>query len=273
MKEEKWKKYGWKKPARHTLHTHSIHVPTVKMAERNEMQNHSEEGQENLLKSITCTKSTVGKTLLWNEHYSNYFHRKKPCDETNFECAGLLTGEKDVFACTKQAKVSHVVIVVLLELLLLTFIWTKGESFLLKSVAMDRRHHSTFVRYLFLSVAFLSWCNGNTEFFGIGAMLSSPEYEKIFEDAVGKINDNSSGLLRTTKLNGSSYVLSTNPIRSALDVCENLISKGVGTVIVSHPKDEFSPPISVSYACSFYHIPVIGISARETIFSDKVRRV
>lgn len=137
---------------------------------------------------------------------------------------------------------------------------------------MNRRLHHAFVRHLILTVAFLSWCDGNPpEFFGVGAMLSSSEYEKIFEDAVAKINENSSGLLRATKLNGSSYVLSRNPIRSARDVCENLVAKGVVTVIVSHPKGELSPPISVSYACSFYHIPVIGISARETIFSDKVR--
>lgn len=137
---------------------------------------------------------------------------------------------------------------------------------------MNRRLHHAFVRHLILTVAFLSWCDGNPpEFFGIGAMLSSSEYEKIFEDAVAKINENSSGLLRATKLNGSSYVLSRNPIRSARDVCEHLVAKGVVTVIVSDPKGELSPPISVSYACSFYHIPVIGISARETIFSDKVR--
>lgn len=137
---------------------------------------------------------------------------------------------------------------------------------------MNRRLHHAFVRHLILTVAFLSWCDGNPpEFFGVGAMLSSSEYEKIFEDAVAKINENSSGLLRATKLNGSSYVLSPNPIRSARDVCEHLVAKGVVTVIVSDPKGELSPPISVSYACSFYHIPVIGISARETIFSDKVR--
>jgi len=106
--------------------------------------------------------------------------------------------------------------------------------------------------------------------YGIGAMVSLPEYEKIFQDAVDEINANSSSLLRTARLNASSYVLSPNPIRSALDVCEKLVAKGVTAVIVSHPKDELSPPISVSYACSFYHIPVIGISARETIFSDKV---
>ena len=130
---------------------------------------------------------------------------------------------------------------------------------------------STFGKCLLLFVAVLSRCSVNAEnSFGIGAMLSSPEYEEVFQDAVDKINANSSGLLRTARLNASSYVLSPNPIRSALDVCEKLVAKGVATVIVSHPKDELSPPISVSYACSFYQIPVIGISARETIFSDKV---
>lgn len=135
---------------------------------------------------------------------------------------------------------------------------------------MDDRPRFNFWRFLFLYAAFLPLIEGNTaKFFGIGAMLSSPGHEKIFEEAVGKINDNSSGLLRTVKLNGSSYVLSSNPIRSALDVCENLVANGVVTVIVSHPKDDFSPPISISYACGFYQIPVIGISARQTIFSDK----
>lgn len=138
---------------------------------------------------------------------------------------------------------------------------------------MDDRPRFNFWRFLFLYAAFLPLIEGNTaKFFGIGAMLSSPGHEKIFEEAVGKINDNSSGLLRTVKLNGSSYVLSSNPIHSALDVCENLVANGVVTVIVSHPKDDFSPPISISYACGFYQIPVIGISARQTIFSDKVRR-
>lgn len=135
---------------------------------------------------------------------------------------------------------------------------------------MNRRLVHAVVKNFILTVVFLSWCDANPpKFFGIGAMLSSSASEKIFVDAVGKINENSSGLLRATKLNASSYVLSPNPIRSARDVCENLVAKGVVAVIVSHPKDEVSPPISVSYACSFYRIPVIGISARETIFSDK----
>ena len=134
---------------------------------------------------------------------------------------------------------------------------------------MDRLF-SMVSRCLVLFFAFYSRCNGSLVSFGVGAMLSSSKYETTFEDAVRKINADSSSSFRTVRLNASSYVLSPNPIRSALDVCEKLVKNGVSVVIVSHPKDEFSPPISVSYACSFYQIPVIGISARETIFSDKV---
>lgn len=101
-------------------------------------------------------------------------------------------------------------------------------------------------------------------------MLSSVVHEKIFKEAVMKINAVRSNVYKTLRLNASSFVLDPNPIRAALNVCEKLIANGVVAVIVSHPSQEdMTPPISVSYACSFYHIPVIGISARETIFSDK----
>ena len=141
----------------------------------------------------------------------------------------------------------------------------------MKSVTMDHRIISMFARCVFLFAVFQSLCTCSAmDSFGIGAMLSSRVNEDVFQEAVEKINADSS-ILRTERLNATSHVLSPNPIRSALDVCEKLIAKGVSVVIVSHPKEELSPPISVSYACSFYQIPVIGISARETIFSDKVK--
>lgn len=107
--------------------------------------------------------------------------------------------------------------------------------------------------------------------FSIGAMLSSPEIESVFQNAVREINENSSSVLKAAKLNATSHVISPNPIRSALDVCDKVVSEGVYVVIVSHPNGSHeSPPLSVSYACGFYNIPVIGLSARDSIFSDKV---
>lgn len=101
-------------------------------------------------------------------------------------------------------------------------------------------------------------------------MLSSPEIQSVFHDAVSELNTNTSSVLQSAHLNASSYVLNPNPFRSALDVCDHVISEGVFAVIVSHPNSSNSPPIAVSFACGFYRIPVIAISARDSVFSDKV---
>ena len=106
---------------------------------------------------------------------------------------------------------------------------------------------------------------------GIGAMLSSKNMDSVLQQIAGEINTNSSSFGKPLQFNFSSYVLSENPIRSALDVCEKLVTQRVYAVIVSHPHNMESPPIAISYTCGFYQIPVIGISARESIFSDKVR--
>lgn len=108
------------------------------------------------------------------------------------------------------------------------------------------------------------------KYFNIGAMLSSPKSEQFFDDAVRTLNQNSTMSLSGVRLNSTASVLSTNPIRSALDVCDNVITKSVYLILVSHSTEKPNPPIAISYACGFYNIPVIGIASRESIFSDKV---
>lgn len=61
-----------------------------------------------------------------------------------------------------------------------------------------------------------------------------------------------------------------NPIRTALNVCKFLIKSRVYAVVVSHPLTGDLSPAAVSYTSGFYHIPVIGISSRDSAFSDKV---
>ena len=65
--------------------------------------------------------------------------------------------------------------------------------------------------------------------------------------------------------------MDSNPIRTALSVCKSLIAQGVYAVVVSHPLTGDLSPAAVSYTSGFYHIPVIGISSRDSAFSDKVR--
>ncbi|XP_066265466.1 glutamate receptor ionotropic, NMDA 1-like isoform X2 [Branchiostoma lanceolatum] len=92
----------------------------------------------------------------------------------------------------------------------------------------------------------------------IGATLSSRQHEDVFADAVNK-----------TGYKSTSLVMEANPIRTALLVCEKLVSQKVYAVIASHPTNSDLAPVSVSYTSGFYRIPVIGISNRESIFSDK----
>lgn len=109
-----------------------------------------------------------------------------------------------------------------------------------------------------------------TKYINIGAMLSSLKSEQTFEQAVNRMNHNSSLAVNGIRLNTTASILSSNPIRSALDVCDNVITKSVHLIVVGHSHDKPNPPIAISYACGFYNIPVIGITSRESIFSDKV---
>ena len=56
----------------------------------------------------------------------------------------------------------------------------------------------------------------------------------------------------------------------ALDICDKLLAQHVYTVVASHPNGTDRSPISVSYTCGYYNIPVLGISARDSAFSDVV---
>lgn len=67
--------------------------------------------------------------------------------------------------------------------------------------------------------------------------------------------------------------MDSNPIRTALSVCKSLIAEQVYAVVVSHPLIGDLSPAAVSYTSGFYHIPVIGISSRDSAFSDKVCRI
>lgn len=72
------------------------------------------------------------------------------------------------------------------------------------------------------------------------------------------------------RFNATTILMNSNPILSALDICNKLLAQHVYTVIASHPNTSDHSPISVSYTCGYYSIPVIGVSARDSAFSDMV---
>ncbi|CAG2217171.1 GRIN1 [Mytilus edulis] len=106
------------------------------------------------------------------------------------------------------------------------------------------------------------------EIITIGGVLSSKIAQNEFEKSVNNLNLLNGRI--NLHFNSTSIIMDPNPIQSAIKLCDNVVSQGVQVMVVSHPPGgDSQPPISVSYTCGFYQIPVIGISARDSAFSDK----
>uniref|UniRef100_A0A3P8WNV5 Receptor ligand binding region domain-containing protein n=1 Tax=Cynoglossus semilaevis TaxID=244447 RepID=A0A3P8WNV5_CYNSE len=103
----------------------------------------------------------------------------------------------------------------------------------------------------------------------IGAVLSQKRYEQVFKEAVSQAN----ALYGKDKfkMNAISVTHKPNAIQMALSVCEDLISNQVYAILVSHPpqSNDHLTPTPVSYTAGFYRIPVVGLTTRMSIYSDK----
>jgi len=110
--------------------------------------------------------------------------------------------------------------------------------------------------------------------FTVGAVVSSQKRVHTFVSAVERENAASSGFGRrlppNVRLNATHVLMDSNPIRAAMTVCDSLIPSHPYVVIASRAQVESDlAPMAVSFTCGFYKIPVIGLSARESTFSDK----
>ncbi|CDQ69766.1 unnamed protein product [Oncorhynchus mykiss] len=129
---------------------------------------------------------------------------------------------------------------------------------------------------LFLLAVFLSCscARGGCEpkIVNIGAVLSQKRYEQVFKDAVTQANQIYGR--DKFKLTAISVTHKPNAIQMALSVCEDLISNQVYAILVSHPpqSNDHLTPTPVSYTAGFYRIPVVGLTTRMSIYSDKSER-
>ncbi len=112
----------------------------------------------------------------------------------------------------------------------------------------------------------------NIQYYGIGGMLSSADHQTEFLKKIDEVNSNPASFgLSNGRLNASTSLLNADPLTAMKDICNNLINNSVYIVITDRAMNTTRDPFIVSYACAFYNIPVIGISARDSQFSDKVR--
>ncbi|XP_033851349.1 glutamate receptor ionotropic, NMDA 1 isoform X6 [Acipenser ruthenus] len=103
----------------------------------------------------------------------------------------------------------------------------------------------------------------------IGAVLSTKKHEQMFREAVNLANKRHGSW--KIQLNATSVTHKPNAIQMALSVCEDLISSQVYAILVSHPPapNDHLTPTPVSYTAGFYRIPVVGLTTRMSIYSDK----
>ncbi|XP_043246507.1 glutamate [NMDA] receptor subunit 1-like isoform X1 [Amphibalanus amphitrite] len=109
----------------------------------------------------------------------------------------------------------------------------------------------------------------NPRHFRIGGVLSSTENEQTFNKTIQELNEQKEYVSRASTLYVSTIRMEENPIRTALNVCKYLVNSQVYAMVVSHPSTGDISPAAVSYTSGFYHIPVVGITSRDSAFSDK----
>eukprot|EP00090_Calanus_glacialis_P018797 TRINITY_DN29121_c0_g1_i1.p1 TRINITY_DN29121_c0_g1~~TRINITY_DN29121_c0_g1_i1.p1 ORF type:complete len:1142 (-),score=246.94 TRINITY_DN29121_c0_g1_i1:120-3545(-) len=105
--------------------------------------------------------------------------------------------------------------------------------------------------------------------FYIGGVLSSTATAQAFTMEAQEIDYQKMYLPENVSLYDSTQIMDSNPIKTAIVVCNKLIKEQVYAIIVSKPENGELSPASVSYTAGFYHIPVLGISSRDSAFSDK----
>ncbi|XP_060528776.1 glutamate [NMDA] receptor subunit 1 isoform X2 [Cylas formicarius] len=113
------------------------------------------------------------------------------------------------------------------------------------------------------------WNSPNPTTFNIGGVLSSNDSKLLFKETIDHLNFDSTFVPKGVTYYNTAILMDPNPIRTALNVCKYLIARQVYAVVVSHPLSGDLSPAAVSYTSGFYHIPVIGISSRDSAFSDK----
>ncbi|XP_076233083.1 glutamate ionotropic receptor NMDA type subunit 1 [Calliopsis andreniformis] len=109
----------------------------------------------------------------------------------------------------------------------------------------------------------------NPNYFKIGGVFSKNESRASFEKTIDHLNFASNYVGKGVTYRHTVIEMDSNPIKTALNVCKSLIANQVYAVVVSQPPTGDLSPAAVSYTSGFYHIPVIGISSRDSAFSDK----
>ncbi|CUT99377.1 nmda type glutamate receptor [Echinococcus multilocularis] len=106
--------------------------------------------------------------------------------------------------------------------------------------------------------------------FTIGALLSSIKVMKHFNSSISDVRAHVNG--RKVSFTPLTKLLASNALKASKQLC-SMFAAGKGrlfaVVVSSPPNFPTAPPLSISYVAALYGVPVIGVSTRQAVFSDK----
>ncbi|VDM35132.1 unnamed protein product [Hydatigera taeniaeformis] len=106
--------------------------------------------------------------------------------------------------------------------------------------------------------------------FTIGALLSSVTAMKHFNSSIGDVRAHVNG--RKVSFTPLTELLASNALKASKQLCSMFVAgKGrlFAVVVSSPPRFPSTSPLSISYVAALYGVPVIGVSTRQAVFSDK----
>ena len=91
---------------------------------------------------------------------------------------------------------------------------------------------------LFITIASLPFTS--CQIYGIGAVLSSPSYGRVFYEAIRQVNSDPSALPPGVQLTGTYIDMDENPIKAAHSLCDEVLSENVSKL--SHDVEMLNIP-------------------------------
>ncbi|KAL5965380.1 Glutamate NMDA receptor subunit 1 [Taenia solium] len=110
--------------------------------------------------------------------------------------------------------------------------------------------------------------------FTIGALLSNAKIMKHFNSSISDVRAHVNG--RKVSFTPLTELLASNALKASKQLC-SMFAAGKGrlfaVVVSSPPNFSTTSPLSISYVAALYGVPVIGVSTRQAVFSDKYAHV
>lgn len=128
----------------------------------------------------------------------------------------------------------------------------------------------------FLVCLLLCWCwcwlgalegvvARNPRNFHIGAVLNDDDHVKNFFEIIDDLNNDPGVLPADVKIHGHVMLRQADAIEDVRSVCTQLMPNEISSMLI----DDRVPSEAIAFTSSLHNIPIIGLTNRESIFSDK----